>query len=781
MPRPARRRSCRVALALTASWLPPAAALAQDASAPAEAPAAAPTAGTGVEEIIVTAQKRSQRLQDVSVSVSSVGAERLTEARTLNLEDVQHISPSLSVGNNGGIAKIFMRGIGLSEQTAGVDPSVALHVDGAVVNSPIAQFTSVFDLERVEVLRGPQGTLYGRNATGGAINMITAKPTNVVDGYARATYGNYDQILLEFASGGPIVPDKLLGRFALRFNRHDGYGINEVTGNDVDDALNLSGRGQLQFLFNDRANLLLSAEYYREDDSNRSLKYKQPTFDYANFANPGALRPFGLGGFATGSPRNVASEVDPTNYIRTWATTGTFNWQLNDDLKLTNIANYRETDSDRVEDFDISRVVNRFDLTGLPATIHYQEFTSEQVSNELQLNLSTDSFLGTGLRVDGIAALFYFHEDSFEDNRTGASPVPVPAAQASLLTQRVVLLGTGEAESYAAFANATIHFNDQLGLKLGGRFTHEKRSVDSSSLVVLANNARVTRALADKRSFSDFTPEIGIEYKPTRDLLFYYTYSEGFKTGAGLLGNLDQGISRPETIKNHEFGIKSSFLDRRLILNLAAFSYRLSDLQVGRTVPTNASGTGFAQRFENAATLKGEGVELELRARPIPEIRIDVGAAYLRARFGEFQSINQLDPEIILGPLAVPPRAPPIISLRGDSPRQSPRWSYTAHVDADLLRTAAGGRVVAAADLAYKGTQYFSEFNAAVFRQGPYTLVDGYLTYHAPGDRWSLSLWGKNLANRLISSGAFAVSLTRTVGQTFLPPRTFGATAGIRF
>jgi len=735
----------------------------------------------GFGTILVTAQKRTQALQDVSIPVSALDANRITDAQALSLEDVQQITPSLSVGNNGGIAKIFMRGIGLSEQTAGVDPSVAVHVDGAVVNNPIAHFTSVFDLSRIEVLRGPQGTLYGRNATGGAINMVTNKPTRDFEGYARGTYGNYDAVVAEFAGSGPIVEDRLLGRAAFRVNTHSGYGINEVTGNDIDDARQMSARGQLQFLINDAADVLISGEWYREDDANRSLKYKQPTFDYLNSSNPAALRPFGLGGFATGDPRNVASEVDPQNRIETWAVTGIANWELSDVFTLTNIANYRELDSTRAEDFDVSSVVNRFDLTGLPASIHYQEFTSEQFSNELQLNFATDSVFGLGRGLEGLVAAYYFTEDSFEDNRTGASPNPVPAEEASLLTQRVVLLGTGHAESWAVFANATFYVTDQIGLKLGGRYTHESREIENSSLVVLANNARVRRALTDERSFSDFTPEVGIEWKPTEDLLLYYTYSEGFKTGAGLLGNLDQGISDPETITNHEFGIKSSFFNDRLIANLAAFSYRLSDLQVGRTVPTNASGTGFAQRFENATSLKGEGFELELRARPVPELRLEAGVAYLDARFGEFTSINQLDPEIILGPIAVPPRAPPLINLEGNRPRQSPKWSYTLHADADLLNFDNGGQVVVAGDLSYKGEQFYSEFNAPVFRQGAYTLVDASLTYRAPDDVWSLSLWGKNLADKLISSGAFAVSLTRTVGQTFLPPRTYGLTLGVNF
>lgn len=777
-----RRRWARTAaLSLTLVAISSTAA-AQDLTSEANQDAEADTQeGIGYGEIIVTAQKRAQSLQDVSIPVSAIGTERLADAQVLSLEDVQQLAPSLSVGNNGGVAKIFMRGIGLSEQTAGVDPSVALHVDGAVVNNPIAQFTSVFDLERIEVLRGPQGTLYGRNATGGAINLITNKPTEQFEGYARGTYGNYDLMVTEFAAGGPIIGETVLGRAAFRINSHSGYGINEVTGNDIDDAKQMSARGQLKFQLAPAADVLVSAEWYREDDAGRSLKYKQPTFDYLNLGNHPALRPFGLGGFATGGPRNVASEVDPQNRVETWALTAIANYDISDVFSITNIANYRELDSTRAEDFDVSSVVNRFDLTGRPATIHYQEFTSEQFSNELQLNFSSDNVFGSGKRAEGLLAFYYFTEDSFEDNRTGPSPKPVPPEQASLMTQRVVLLGWGEAQSYAVFANATIHLNDQWGVKLGGRYTHESRAIDNSSIVILANNRRLTRALADERSFSDFTPEVGLEFRPNDDILLYYTYAEGFKTGAGLLGNLDQGISDPETITNHELGVKSSFFDQRLIANVTAFSYRLKDLQVGRTVPTNASGTGFAQRFENATSLKGEGVEVEIKARPVPQLRLEAGAAYLDARFGEFESINQLDPEIILGPIASPPRSPPVISLAGDRPRQSPKWSYTLHADADLMEFNSGGRIVAAGDLSYKGEQFFSEFNAPVFRQAPYTLIDASLTYRAPLDRWSLSIWGKNLADKLVSGGAFAVSLTRTVGQTFLAPRLYGATLGVNF
>src|SRR5690349_4552364 len=159
----------------------------------------------GLAEVVVTAQKREQSLQDVSLAVTAVDSARLKDNFVLSLEDVQFLAPSVSFGNSLGFAKVFIRGIGLDEQTPGIDPSVAVHLDGAVINQPIGHFTSVFDLDRVEVVRGPQGALYGRNATGGSINLISAKPTSDFRGYARATAGNYGLFVGESALGGPIT------------------------------------------------------------------------------------------------------------------------------------------------------------------------------------------------------------------------------------------------------------------------------------------------------------------------------------------------------------------------------------------------------------------------------------------------------------------------------------------------------------------------------------------------------------------------------------------------
>ena len=226
----------------------------------------------------MTAQRREQALSDVSLSVTAIGGDDLVTTNTYNIEALQNLVPSMSFGNDFNFAKLFIRGIGLSSSLPGVDPSVALHVDGVVVSLAQAQLGSMFDLERVEVLRGPQGTLYGRNATGGAVNLITARPTDELDGYARLTVGGPDLNLVgEAAVGGPFS-ENIRARIAVRAIRRDGYGINELTGNDIDNARQFSTRAHLEFLPTDNLSILLTGEYHMEDDRSLAIKFREVSF-----------------------------------------------------------------------------------------------------------------------------------------------------------------------------------------------------------------------------------------------------------------------------------------------------------------------------------------------------------------------------------------------------------------------------------------------------------------------------------------------------------------------
>jgi iron complex outermembrane receptor protein len=726
------------------------------------------TAQDALQEVIVTAQKREQSLQDVSLAVSAIDSATLTENFVLSLEDVQHIAPSMTFGNSLGFAKVFIRGIGLNEQTTGIDPSVALHVDGVVINQPVGHFTSVFDLDRVEILRGPQGTLYGRNATGGSVNLITAKPTDTFEGYARATVGNYDLFVAEAALSGPLLGERVKGRVAMRSNNRNGYGINEATGSDVDDADTIAARAHLQFDITDRIDLLLSAEVFDESDRALGLKYKRETYtNWASFppAQAALARPLGLGGFPVRT-RNFASEFDPSSDIETWGTTGTLTWRLSDRFTLVNIAGYREVDSTFIQDLDMSAVANGVDTTGQPPSIQTRFISNHQASDELQLQFSSE-------RLNGLFALFYFREGLIGDNRSGQTP-----GARSEPIQRVVLVGEGEAESFAAFTHLTYDLTETFAIKAGGRYTDEKRSIENVGRIQLIQNGMLgvilNQALTDAASFDEFTMLGGLEWRPAADLLLYYTYSEGFKAGVGLLGQFETGIAEPETVQSHEVGAKSQWLDGRLTANAAVFHYNLQNLQLGRTLPDPARG--FINRFENAAGLKGDGVETELAWLPTDRLRFAAAVDYLDAKFTRFQTVDQFNPLLAINPMGTAP----LTDYTGNRPRNSPEWSYSLRGEY-TTPLASEAQLTFAADVSYKSEQFFSEFNDPVEGTGAYTLLDARISYRAANERWSASLWGKNLTDELVESGSFAVSLSRTIGRTYLPPRTYGVTFDYRF
>jgi len=725
------------------------------------------TRAGGLEEVIVTAQKREQSLQDVSLAVSAIESSSLTENFVLSLEDIQHIAPSMTFGNSLGFAKVFIRGIGLNEQTTGIDPSVALHVDGAVINQPVGHFTSVFDLDRVEILRGPQGTLYGRNATGGSINLITAKPTDTFEGYARATAGNYDLFVAEAALSGPFT-EAIRGRVAMRSNNRNGYGINEATGTNVDDADTIAARAHLQFDVTDDIDLLLSGEIFDESDRALGLKYKRETYtNWASFppAQAALARPLGLGGFPVRT-RNFASEFDPSSEIETWSTTGTLTWRLNERFTLVNIANYRDVDSTFIQDLDMSSIVNGVATTGQPPSIQTRFISSHQSSDELQLQYSSDA-------LNGLFALFYFKEGLTGDNRSGQTP-----GVRSEPIQRVVLVGKGEAESFAAFAHLTYNLTDTLAVKAGGRYTDEKRSIQNSGRIQLIVagmlGAILNQALQDEETFSEFTSLGGLEWRPRADMLLYYTYAEGFKAGVGLLGQFETGIAEPETVQSHEIGVKSEWLERRVTANAAVFHYNLQNLQLGRTLPDPARG--FINRFENAGGLKGDGVETELKWLPTDRLRFAAAVDYLEAKFTHFETVDQFNPLLAITPMG----SAPLTSYAGNRPRNSPEWAYSIAGAYDVP-LASEARLTLAADLSYKSEQFFSEFNDPVEGTGAYTLLDARISYVAANERWTASLWGKNLTDELVESGSFAVSLSRTIGRTYLPPRTYGVTFDYQF
>ena len=812
-------------LALTAALLASTGAYAQTTAtaqpgaevAPAgDTQPSAPAAGPDVlnNDIVVTAQRREQTLQNVSASISAVSSDRIANAHINQLQDLQVIVPSVSFGNDFNQAKVFIRGVGANTSTTGNSTGVALHVDGAYVARAEAQLTSLFDLERVEVLRGPQGTLYGRNAVGGSINLITAKPTRELSGYARLTYGNYNQIVSEAAISGPIT-DNILFRIAAKTEDHDGFGKNPVSGADVDDLNRRMIRGQLQF-GTGTTRLLLEGEYFRQNDSSGAVHYLQ-----ASFPGVARLAPLGVGGYAT-KPRDLATESQPGTDSNTYSFTGTFTSELSDTLSVTNIANYRRFKSSLYQDLDLSAVVNSLPTNGQPTTVQERRIDSEQYSNELQFNYKVEHF-------NAVVGAFYFHERQRPIDNVGlsrrnglasniakytAAGVPldyayylcgytpdVSGGSTVIAPKRVCTHSNLGDDSAAVFGQGNLDlgaFAENLStitLKFGGRYSYEKVTSENPSIVITGGGAGsviyyTAAATHRERSFNNFSPEAGIEWKPSRDILVYYNFSRGFKAGSGENASGSTTIVGPEKIENHEIGIKTNLFDRRLSVNLAGYTYTLDGAQYNKTI---AGGpTGYTTIFQNAATTSAKGVELEIFGRPAQGVRVSGALSYTRAKYDNYLTLDPLNPANIAGgapynavtnpsPTAFGAPGGGNIQLAGNQVRNTPKWAWNLHGEYDLPIDVAGGRLTVQGDVSHKSRIYFSEFQRNLESSAGYTMVDAVLNFRAADTRITAQLWVKNAFNLLRPASTFALATGRLIGATYLPPRTFGATVGYKF
>jgi iron complex outermembrane receptor protein len=774
-----RRLLAAAACVATASVLAPQAALAQDEPASAEEP---PAEDSGT--ILVTAQKREQALSEVSLSVSAIGAEQLATTNTAGIEALQNLVPSVSFGNDFNFAKLFIRGIGLSSSLPGVDPSVALHVDGAVVSLAQAQLGSMFDLERVEVLRGPQGTLYGRNATGGAVNLITAKPTASLDGYVRATVGGPDfNFITEAAVGGPLT-EGIRARLAMRAVRREGYGINEVTGNDIDDARQASARAHLEFLPTSSLSILLTGEYHAEDDRSLAIKFREVSFPGvltdAIPANDG-LSALGQRANADGSmasfasdPRNLRTNFDPINDRNQWALTGTITLDVNDAISLRSQTAYRDFEAIFFHDFDMSSYLG-YPLAQTNAlrssANHWQPVFQHQLSQELQANIETGN-------LHAVLGLFYLDETIDVENHIGFDVLR------NTDPFRVQFDGSLFVETWAAYANVTYDISDFLSIKAGGRYSWEKRHLRNNTGL---GSAALNRLVLDplqwdhSKSWEDFSPSLGVEFRPNDDWLLYANWSRGFKSGTAEIGSTRRQSATqplpfvdPEKVEAFEVGTK--YATGTLNFNVATFFQRLKNGQFSLTRPIPVPPF-FTSTLTNAAVSEAYGAELEMLWQPTPEFTLNAAVAYLHSEFTVFSAADPLDARLFA------PGADPnalLQDLSGNATRMSPRWSVNLFPTYEL-DLANGGTLEFGSNFAYRSKQYHTEFNDERLAQDGYIQLDANVRYVFPNRDLSVNVWAKNITDELVYAGSFSISTSRAIGGTLMPPRSYGVTVGYEF
>jgi iron complex outermembrane receptor protein len=704
-------------------------------------PGQAQQAGSeALEEVIVTAQKRAEKLQDTPIAVSAVTGETIER---LNLDDVASLAvsnPSLAYSEAGGEAQIYIRGVGSNIFSVGVDQSVATHIDGVYVGRANMGLTQFLDVDRVEVLRGPQGTLYGRNATGGAINVISRMPTDEVEGYGSLLFGSFDRREIRAAVSGPLGGG-WAARVAVRGMKDDGYtrDVDARGSNKIDDNDLKAVRGALRWK-NDSLAFTVLSDYSEFDNGNTSI---------VPLDSVGLAQSFGA--VATGDIHRTRNNTPSFHKWQTGGVALNLEWQINDALTLTSISGYREWDSDFL-----------FNTDGTEIEITRSTFIYDSTQYSSELRLAGEHDWG-----NWIVGGYYFDEDKFGALglvRAGFTPPTVLSARS------FNFFADGTSEALAVFGQGSYKLNDQWRVTAGIRFSEEKkednllsRTIADPQLLGLFDVAQAQQAgtgvatrIAD-RSWRAYTPKLGLEWRPSDDQLYYASYSKGFKSGGYNDLSVVNPAFNPEFIKSYEIGAKTEWLDNRLRLNGTLFYYDYTDLQVSVFASVGAITTTITT---NAAAATVKGAELELLARPVRNFDISASISLLDATYDRFTTpygtctlanrasdpFGYCQTATIPAPPPLPANPPRLINASGNTLNNAPevKGTLSASYGIDLAN---GGRVTLFGQVAHQGRVFFLPANTSVMSQDAYTLVDARIGYATANGALELSVFGKNLGD----------------------------------
>ena len=688
-----------------------------------------------LEQVIVTAQKRQENLQDVPFAVSAIGADALETYQVNNLLGLRDMVPNASFQQRLSSGVVTIRGIGFDVITAGADSSVAVHTDGVYISRPPAALVGLYDLDRIEIERGPQGTLYGRNSTGGVIDIITHKPTEDTEGYIDVGVGNYNAVDVEGALGGAIVPDKLLARIAFKTDDHGGYGTNLFNGSDIDNLRTQAMRLELLLNATDKLSFLLISDFFWENDNAFAFHYLGPyTPNCSGSGGAAILVCPAAHGFVPPSDLFDVDQDAPTRdqrrfYGNSLTSTLDLDW-----AKLVSITGERHTHTYFRGDLDGTSDALADNLS--------REEDANQISQEFQLS-------GDSVRVPWLAGLYYFHETDFA-RANGYFAAPVPAPLDGPYFQGANL----STDAYAAFGQATYHFTDDLSATAGGRYSDEKRQIANEQLKLgVTDTFRANLPLADQATFNAFTPKASLEYKYANSGSTYITIQKGFKSGGFAAGSV-QPAFQPETVWDYEMGLKATWLEDRLLTNLAAFHYDYKDLQQGIVAGTSTI-------IGNVPKARIDGFEFETKAVISSHFSMDANGGYLNARFGPYSDIDS-------------GKNNELFELGGNQLSQAPKVSGT--LGAQYMTPAPGGKLTLRGEAYSSSRIYFTPFNAPNLSQSPYTLENAFVTWNSDAESWTVSAFVKNISDKTIVSSAFvsAAFVGAAVNAALLPPRTFG-------
>ncbi len=713
-------------------------------------PAWAQSDGFSIEEVVVTARKREESLQDIPMAVSAMGAEDMRQKGIQSIDDMGGRVPGFQINMfSASEPDIFMRGIGTDIESAGSAGAIGIFVDEVYLSRGAGATSDLFDLERVEILRGPQGTLYGKNVVGGAISYVTAKPTHEFEAMVEATLGDYDQREIRGYANGSLS-DKVAARVSASKRLRDGYAQNTFTGNDMEDMDNESFRAQIAWDASDNVSVLFSVDQFNSDSTAR-WRHMSIVSDWnAPFQNS--------------DPRKGANNTDGQESADTKGATLRIDWDLND-YTVTSLSAYRDNESLFSEnsagtfyDFSQDEFSNPDDYY-----VQTKREESEQFSQEFRLSF-------TGDNLSWVTGAYYLHENV--SRRENADFIFYFPDWYFVFEGEDFNATHSTTDSMALFGQATYDFNEQWSLTAGLRWSRDDKEFSASHWGVPLNgepfqapwqdpgSEQTNRASADDR-FGAVTKMLTANYRPAEDVLFYASYSEGYKSGgwngeASLSpADVQDGFDE-EFAENYELGLKSQWLDRRLQLNVAAFMAFYDDQQIQQLVRLGSAPPSY--QIANA-DVEAKGVELEFVYLPFEGLTLSGSYGYLDS---EFVSDLDIDGD----------------NLKGNRTQRSPENTYNISAVYEWMVNDAGMANVRL-DYRWQDAFFFDNDNNPLTKVEDQSTLDASIGFFSDDNRWEVKVWGKNLTDEL--NVASVSEIFGTVFAGYQAPRTWGVTAARHF
>ena len=698
-------------------------------------------------DIVVTARRREESLKDVPVAVTAVSSERLEQTGAADITALQQQTPNATVqiarGTNSTLTT-FIRGVGQQDPLWGFEPGVGLYVDDVYIARPQGAVLDIFDIERLEVLRGPQGTLYGRNTIGGAIKYVTKRLGRDPSLTARAELGSYNEQNFLLSGSIPVGDTFAIGAAVATYN-HDGYGKNLNTGQDQYDKDITAYRASAEWTPND--NLFFRLAWDRvEDDSSPRHGHREVTSSDGLWTPPAGKYDTYAG--ITGEQKVVTEGVALTGEYR-----------VNDMLTLKSISAYRTGDTHTVIDFD--QTPNP--TLDVPAIYNDRQFTQEFQA------------LLTGERWSGVAGVFYLDGKSSGAFDTIAGNLGLAIAAA----------GSVDTKSFSIFGDFSYDLTDRLHLSLGGRYTRDDKDGSVLRLFYLGATptpytggvnrpifATRTNYTASK-TFEKFTPRVSVSYDFSEAVTGYASISQGFKSGgwdmrgdAALVPQTVNGY-QPETVTTYELGLKGSAFDRRMNFASAIFYSDYKDQQITTQQVATPPAVGIASVVDNAGASTIYGFELEGSAYLTNDISANFSLGYLKNEFDKFVTL-------VTGS--------PVDISDQRKPQNSPEWSayYGMTWRGDIL----GGEIRVTPSLSYRSDYHLFDAPDPILDQKGYVLADAAVVWTAPSKRWEVGLFGRNLTDVRYKVGGYSfpgATYNNSISAFYGPPTTYSARLTYRF